>query len=387
MADLAIDGAAAGEQVITNEDGFKYTGELRGSKRHGRGTLTWPDGTEYVGQFWDGKRHGKGCCTWADGQTYDGEWAAGVREGYGKSTGAGGVTYVGQYVAGQRHGRGESHNPQDDSRYNGDWVEGKRQGYGVLTKGDGSSYEGEWVEGQMAGKGRYKWPSGQVYEGDWSANQRHGYGRTTHANGVMTEGDWIEGVLSGKGKLVDPSGLHQFEVRPARIFFGSVARCAVAFPRKGNVAKPRMGRPIIADLIAKSIARTGAMKRLPATRVHTRTPHTRACNPALRIAIAARRIGRTERGCGVSGGVCRREDAGHCEIHTGAAGDGRPGRLLGADQRQRHHQRAAALLARAAPTLSAFNERRTLLSSEQCHFICGVQQSDAQVTARTWARP
>ena len=286
MADLAIDGAAAGEQVITNEDGFKYTGELRGSKRHGRGTLTWPDGTEYVGQFWDGKRHGKGCCTWADGQTYDGEWAAGVREGYGKSTGAGGVTYVGQYVAGQRHGRGESHNPQDDSRYNGDWVEGKRQGYGVLTKGDGSSYEGEWVEGQMAGKGRYKWPSGQVYEGDWSANQRHGYGRTTHANGVMTEGDWIEGVLSGKGKLVDPSGLHQFEVRPARIFFGSVARCAVAFPRKGNVAKPRMGRPIIADLIAKSIARTGAMKRLPATRVHTRTPHTRACNPALRIAIA-----------------------------------------------------------------------------------------------------
>ena len=70
----------------------------------------------------------------------------------------------------------------------------------------------------MAGKGRYKWPSGQVYEGEWSANQRHGYGRTTHANGVMTEGDWIEGVLSGKGKLVDPSGLHQFEVRPARIF-------------------------------------------------------------------------------------------------------------------------------------------------------------------------
>ena len=39
------------------------------------------------------------------------------------------------------------------------------------------------------------------------------------------------------------------------------------------------------------------MKRLPATRVHTLTPHTRACNPALRIAIAdKKKIGRTEKG-------------------------------------------------------------------------------------------
>ena len=282
MADLAIDGAAAGEQVITNEDGFKYTGELRGSKRHGRGTLTWPDGTEYVGQFWDGKRHGKGCCTWADGQTYDGEWAAGVREGYGKSTGAGGVTYVGQYVAGQRHGRGESHNPQDDSRYNGDWVEGKRQGYGVLTKGDGSSYEGEWVEGQMAGKGRYKWPSGQVYEGDWSANKRHGYGRTTHANGVMTEGDWIEGVLSGKGKLVDPSGLHQFEVRPARIFSWFRRALCRRLSSQRQCRKTAHGQTDHRGLDCKIDREDGGYEAFAGNASpHTHTPHTslQSCAP------------------------------------------------------------------------------------------------------------
>ena len=55
MAELSVDGAgAAGKEVqtMTNEEGFRYTGELRGSKRHGKGKLVWPDGTQYEGDFW-----------------------------------------------------------------------------------------------------------------------------------------------------------------------------------------------------------------------------------------------------------------------------------------------------------------------------------------------
>ena len=52
------------KSTVTYPDGLKYTGELKGDKRHGKGTLIFPnDGPKYIGEFKDNKMHGQGTIT------------------------------------------------------------------------------------------------------------------------------------------------------------------------------------------------------------------------------------------------------------------------------------------------------------------------------------
>ena len=38
----------------------KYTGDMYGEKKHGRGVLSWADGRMYTGAFYADRRHGFG---------------------------------------------------------------------------------------------------------------------------------------------------------------------------------------------------------------------------------------------------------------------------------------------------------------------------------------
>ncbi len=63
-----------GEGTIIYPNGGKYSGEWKDSIKSGKGTETWPDGTKYTGQWADNKMHGQGTLTWTNGNRYEGEF-------------------------------------------------------------------------------------------------------------------------------------------------------------------------------------------------------------------------------------------------------------------------------------------------------------------------
>ena len=80
-------GRVAGRGSIFNPPrGYRYDGEWRDWKKHGRGTGTHPDGSRYEGDYVDDKRHGQGTYLWADGHRYEGAWRDGKPHGYGAVT-------------------------------------------------------------------------------------------------------------------------------------------------------------------------------------------------------------------------------------------------------------------------------------------------------------
>ena len=79
-----------------------FSGELKGGKRHGKGTHTAADGHKYVGQWKDDKKHGQGTMTSADGDKYVGQWKDDKMHGLGKYTFPDGtVGHDGEWVNGE----------------------------------------------------------------------------------------------------------------------------------------------------------------------------------------------------------------------------------------------------------------------------------------------
>ncbi len=56
--------------TVTFLYGYKYEGEWKDNKRHGKGTYTFLDGAKYEGEWKDGKGHGEGIYTDIDGYSY-----------------------------------------------------------------------------------------------------------------------------------------------------------------------------------------------------------------------------------------------------------------------------------------------------------------------------
>jgi hypothetical protein len=90
-------GKLFGWSTITDSDGGKYIGEVKGNKLNGHGTFNWPNGDKYVGEWKDDKRNGQGRLTWPNGDKYVGEWRDGKRNGQGALTLANGEKYVGEF--------------------------------------------------------------------------------------------------------------------------------------------------------------------------------------------------------------------------------------------------------------------------------------------------
>ncbi|XP_006934290.4 MORN repeat-containing protein 1 isoform X1 [Felis catus] len=169
---------------------FRYEGEWKGGKKHGRGKLLFKDGGYYEGEFTDGEITGEGCRIWASsgntysgqfvlgepqgrgvmkykaGGCYEGELSHGMREGYGRLVDRDGQAYWGWFHDNQRHGQGHMVFRNGDE-YEGDWVRDQRQGHGVLRCADGSTYEGQWHGDVFSGLGRMTLCSGAVYRGMW----------------------------------------------------------------------------------------------------------------------------------------------------------------------------------------------------------------------------
>lgn len=201
-----------GELNITWDNGNRYSGSMRDSKRHGRGRFTWSNGQHYDGDWLDDQATGQASILYANGDRYEGAVISGQPDGQGTKTFASGTQYyAGQWKAGQRHGRG-IFRWTDGQSFDGDWIADQPEGQGTLifANGDrytgavhaglphgrgkktfalsGDRYEGEFEHGLAHGEGLYVWPTGDRYRGQWLAGRKHGNGRYTWHNGDYWEG-------------------------------------------------------------------------------------------------------------------------------------------------------------------------------------------------------
>ena len=92
---LPIEKGFKGLGTYTFDDGTKYIGQRKDSKRHGQGTYTSEDGSKYVGKFKDDEYHGKGTHAYANGDRYVGKHKDGKRHGQGTYTFADGTVEKG----------------------------------------------------------------------------------------------------------------------------------------------------------------------------------------------------------------------------------------------------------------------------------------------------
>ncbi|XP_070241176.1 MORN repeat-containing protein 1 isoform X1 [Bos mutus] len=163
---------------------FRYEGEWRGGKKHGRGKLLFKDGSYYEGDFVDGEITGEGCRHWAlTGNTYTGQFVLGEPQGHG----------IMKYQAG--------------GHYEGELFRGLREGHGCLVDADGQVYWGSFHDNKRHGQGQMVFRNGDKYEGNWVRDQRQGHGMLRLADGSTYEGQWHSGVFSGQGSMAHCSGV------------------------------------------------------------------------------------------------------------------------------------------------------------------------------------
>ncbi|XP_040843519.1 MORN repeat-containing protein 1 [Ochotona curzoniae] len=171
-----------GVHVYTNSF-FRYEGEWKGGKEHGRGKLLFKDGSYYEGDFVDGEILGEGRRYWA--------WS--------------GNSYSGQFVLGEPHGHGVMEY-KAGGHYEGQLVQGTREGHGCLVDQAGQVYRGWFHDNKRHGQGQMLFKNGDTYSGDWVRDQRQGHGVLCCANGSTYEGQWHSDTFSGLGSLAHCSG-------------------------------------------------------------------------------------------------------------------------------------------------------------------------------------
>ncbi|XP_027420949.1 MORN repeat-containing protein 1 isoform X3 [Bos indicus x Bos taurus] len=163
---------------------FRYEGEWRGGKKHGRGKLLFKDGSYYEGDFVDGEITGEGCRHWAlTGNTYTGQFVLGEPQGHG----------IMKYQAG--------------GHYEGELFRGLREGHGCLVDADGQVYWGSFHDNKRHSQGQMVFRNGDKYNGNWVRDQRQGHGMLRLADGSTYEGQWHSGVFSGQGSMAHCSGV------------------------------------------------------------------------------------------------------------------------------------------------------------------------------------
>ncbi|CAF3228836.1 unnamed protein product, partial [Rotaria sp. Silwood2] len=111
----------------------------------------YPDGSRYKGNLRGGKRHGRGTYDFVNGEKYEGEWADDQTNGIG------------------------IRNFPNGNRYEGNERNGKRHGYGILYFVNGEKYEGDWANDKKNGSGKYTWSQNLQYEGTLRDNKKDGH--------------------------------------------------------------------------------------------------------------------------------------------------------------------------------------------------------------------
>ena len=150
--------------------GWKYVGEFKGGKYHGRGKLTNKNGRKYIGGWKNGKKHGQGTLNFGkggieefNGMIYEGEWKDGRTDGHGIQTWKDGRKYVGGWKNSEFHGKGKFVNPPRGLKYEGEYNYGSHHGQGTFTWSNGNKFVGEYKYGEWWNGEKYD-KDGKVYE-------------------------------------------------------------------------------------------------------------------------------------------------------------------------------------------------------------------------------
>ena len=246
---------AAGDERLSGlgmDDGaaqtFRYSGDLRDNRMHGKGTLAWPNGARtYEGEFYEDKIVGQGKLTWAvqslpaggngaggaakrssprtggkrrknttprrkpeqekKTNTYSGTFLDGVFHGHGKLVFFNGVEYTGSFRDGKYHGVGKiDMTATEQGQYSGQWSHGAIVGQGTRIWPTGDVYIGEWdATSRMHGRGSFVWHDGSQYVGEFQRGRRSGNGKQIWHSGHYYIGQWRRGHPHGKGILVNPN--------------------------------------------------------------------------------------------------------------------------------------------------------------------------------------
>ncbi|XP_019567618.2 MORN repeat-containing protein 1 isoform X2 [Rhinolophus sinicus] len=195
---------------------FRYEGEWRGGKTHGRGKLLFKDGSYYEGEFVDGEIMGEGCRLWvSSGNTYSGQFVLGEPQGHGTMKYKAGGCYEGEFSRGLREGHGYLVD-QDGQVYQGSFHNNRRHGRGQMAFQNGDKYDGDWVRDQRQGHGVLWCADGSTYEGQWHSDVFSGLGSMVHCSGVSYRGMWINGHPVGEdGRVLKISAGVRYVQLPA----------------------------------------------------------------------------------------------------------------------------------------------------------------------------
>ena len=186
-------GKISGDTILYS-DGSRYTGDLDGFVRHGKGKMTYANGDVYEGEFSNDEILGIGKFTYyKTGDVYEGNIKNGKKTGQGKYSYLDGTCYEGNYDRDMPNGQGKL-TFFDGAVYEGNFVDGTRQGQGKYTFASGDVYEGEFKDGKMQGNGVYSFACGDKYEGQFSDGKINGEGKYTWADGRDYTGTFKDGI-------------------------------------------------------------------------------------------------------------------------------------------------------------------------------------------------
>ena len=186
-----------------NENGEKYSGEMKNGLKDGKGILYYSKDLEinekiYEGDWKNDKREGKGIMFWKNGETYRGEWKNDKRDGKGKMNYKNGETYEGNWKNDKYEGYGIK-NYKNGDKYEGYWKNNKYYGKGLKYYNNGERYDGDWINDIKEGKGKYFYKNGEKYEGEWKNDKFNGSGVYYYKNGEKYSGQWIDNIYNGRG--------------------------------------------------------------------------------------------------------------------------------------------------------------------------------------------
>ncbi|WP_101696958.1 membrane-binding protein [Clostridium minihomine] len=200
--------------VISQQESYRYFGQMLEEMRHGRGRTEMPDGkTAYEGGYWRDQRDGFGAYYYKTGRMcYVGDWQQNKRNGVGVGfrPGGGGL-YAGGWKQDKPHGAGAVVDTNGSISYAGALVEGKRHGVGASYRAqDGTLLVARWDGDRFSGKVTLFDPQGRLcYSGEWKNGKRHGMGTQYLPDGqVGFAGRWekdrpLAGVLYQDGIAQD----------------------------------------------------------------------------------------------------------------------------------------------------------------------------------------
>ncbi|XP_037355418.1 MORN repeat-containing protein 1 [Talpa occidentalis] len=191
---------------------FRYEGEWKEGKKHGRGKLLFKDGGYYEGEFLRGEITGEGRRHWAaSGDTYSGQFVLGEPQGRGVVTYGAGGRYEGELSHGIREGQGCLVDPAGQV-YRGSFHNNRRHGHGSMAFRNGDAFAGEWVRDQRQGHGVLSCADGSTYEGQWHSDVFSGQGRLAHCSGATYHGLWINGHPAAQATRISILGPEVMDV-------------------------------------------------------------------------------------------------------------------------------------------------------------------------------